>query len=696
MSFSIDGYDVLIMLRDFFACLTWFVAIVYFLSGSQDLIYDIGAYWLRFWRQYTYRHQPRLSLERLRAKEQQRIAVMVPAWNEGEVVASMVDNIIKRVEYDNYSIFVGTYPNDPATQSCVDRLSKEYPQIIKVVTARPGPTTKADCLHNVLNTIRQKEEDEAINYDIILMHDAEDWVHPQEFLVHNYLIPQIDVVQMPILPFPTTWKKWVHWIYADEFSENHMKDVPVREKISGFVPYAGTGTGFSRKVIDFLAEEHDGHVFNESSMTEDYSMSKKIREAGLKSIFCNVVLADDNSPWWKPLCQRPYFVSNWSYFPMDWTRSVRQKSRWIIGISLQEWEQTGWEGSWLMKENFVKDRKAFLAASASFVGYFILLYFMIYAMGQAGWIPLKLLSILKPGSALANLVKFCTFFMVLRITQRITWVGLTYGLSAGLLSVPRLMVGNVLNGLATFRALKVFADSRSGKAAVRWDNTAHLEGIGDMGGEDRTKKKAAVQTIPIEQVLADLISGTPETIVKSLRHLSPDVDDLTRAEIIAYLRMMVANPDLRVRAALAQTLGILMWRELTPTVFHLLNDPDTIVRTNAARALMERPKVGALLEQAFMSHGPAAVQTLGRVIEMDRKRQRLVFDLILRENLTVTKTTLIMSSDILRKRYIKYMESLVIEPGHSVAAIDTDGPALPHHQATDSKPESFPVSSTPN
>jgi len=39
---------------------------------------------------------------------------MAPAWNEGEVVASMVDNIIKRVEYDNYSIFVGTYPNDPA------------------------------------------------------------------------------------------------------------------------------------------------------------------------------------------------------------------------------------------------------------------------------------------------------------------------------------------------------------------------------------------------------------------------------------------------------------------------------------------------------------------------------------------------------------------------------------------------------
>src|SRR5258708_1027639 len=141
------------MLRDLFAGMTWFVAIVYFLSGSQDLIYDIGAYWLRIWRWYTYRKQPRVSVERLRAKHQQRIAVMVPAWNEGEVVASMVDNIIKRVEYENYAIFVGTYPNDPATQSCVDRLAKEFPQINKVVTKRPGPTTKADCLHNVLAAI---------------------------------------------------------------------------------------------------------------------------------------------------------------------------------------------------------------------------------------------------------------------------------------------------------------------------------------------------------------------------------------------------------------------------------------------------------------------------------------------------------------------------------------------------------------
>ncbi len=672
MESNLTGGDILILIRDFFAGVTWFVAVIYFLSGTQDFVYDIGAYWLRFWRQYTYRKQPRLSLERLRAREQQRIAVMVPAWNEGEVVASMVDNIIKRVEYDNYNIFVGTYPNDPATQNCVDRLAKEYPQIIKVVTARPGPTTKADCLHNVLATIRKHEEANGVNFDIILMHDAEDWVHPQEFLLHNYLIPSVDVVQVPILPFPTKWNKWVHWIYADEFSENHMKDVPVREKISGFVPYAGTGTGFSRKVIDFLAEEHDGHVFNEQSMTEDYSMSKKIREAGLKSVFVNVVLGDDDSPWWRPLCKRPMFVSNWSYFPMDWTRSVRQKARWIIGISLQEWEQSGWEGNWLMKENFVKDRKAFVAASASFLGYFVLLYFIIYAMGQAGWIPFKLMPILIPGTPLAHLVSFCTFFMVLRVTQRITWVGLTYGLGAGLLSVPRLLVGNVLNGLATFRALKVFSDSRRGKAAVRWDNTQHLEGIGDMGAAEQDKSGETVEEVPFDQVLAGLISTETDDVVLALKRIPADADILERAEVVAYLRSLASSQKLRIRAAIAQTLGRLKWNELTPTLFHALDDVDSVVRINAARSLLERPKLGALLEQAFISASPRAVDALIRVIEQDRKRQERLFEMIRTEDLAVTRATLVVSSAILRKRFVTYLNEVVpkLEP-ERVGAFET-------------------------
>ena len=332
-----------------------------------------------------------------------------------------------------------------------------------------------------------------------------------------------------------------------------------------------------------------------------------------------------------------------------------------------------------MKENFVKDRKVFVAASASFLGYFVLLYFVIYAMGQAHWIPLKLLPVLIPGTPLTHLVSFCSFFMILRVTQRITWVGLTYGLGPGLLSVPRLIVGNVLNGLATFRALKVFSDSRRGKAAVRWDNTQHLEGIGDMGAAEQTKSGVGTAEVPIEEVLTGLISNDPDEIVKALRAIPAEADPLERAEVIAYVRSLVSSKELRIRAALAQTLGRITWSELTPTLFHALNDPDSVVRLNAARSLLERPRVGALLEQAFIAASPRAVDALIRVIEQDRKRQSILFDLIRREDLSVSKATIIVNSPILRKRLIPYLQAANEVPGvQAVGAFEDSSEPMAH------------------
>ncbi|WP_223200730.1 glycosyltransferase, partial [Staphylococcus aureus] len=47
------------------------------------------------------------------------------------------------LDYENYHIFVGTYPNDPDTQRDVDEVCARFPNVHKVVCARPGPTSKA-------------------------------------------------------------------------------------------------------------------------------------------------------------------------------------------------------------------------------------------------------------------------------------------------------------------------------------------------------------------------------------------------------------------------------------------------------------------------------------------------------------------------------------------------------------------------
>jgi len=197
-----------------------------------------------------------------------------------------------------------------------------------------------------------------------------------------------------------------------------------------------------------------------------------------------------------------------------------------------------------------------------------------------------------------------------------------------------------------------------------------------MGTDEKKKTDVVLQDVHLDEVLAGLISPDTDQIVKALRQVPSDVNEVERAEIVAYLRSLVSSKELRVRAALAQTMGRLIWRELTPTLFRALNDPDSVVRLNAAKSLLERPRVGALLEQAFTAATSRAVTALIRVIEQDRKRQHRVFELIVREDLAVTKATILVESPILRERLANFLEELSIDPREYAAV--TQQPTRTH------------------
>ena len=47
------------------------------------------------------------------------IAILVPAWDEAAVIASMLRATLERIEHPNYQIFVGYYRNDPATAAAI-------------------------------------------------------------------------------------------------------------------------------------------------------------------------------------------------------------------------------------------------------------------------------------------------------------------------------------------------------------------------------------------------------------------------------------------------------------------------------------------------------------------------------------------------------------------------------------------------
>jgi adsorption protein B len=62
------------------------------------------------------------------------------------------------------------------------------------------------------------------------------------------------------------------------------------------------------------------------------------------------------------------------------------------------------------------------------------------------------------------------FLLGWRILVRVAFVTAAYGLKQGLLSVPRLVVGNVIAILAVKRALTIHADG----GPKRWDKTPHI------------------------------------------------------------------------------------------------------------------------------------------------------------------------------------------------------------------------------
>ena len=78
---------------------------------------------------------------------------MVPAWQEYDVIAAMIEDMVRVLDYRNYIVFVGTYQNDPATIAEVERMRHRYKQLHRVEVPHDGPTCKADCLNWVVQAI---------------------------------------------------------------------------------------------------------------------------------------------------------------------------------------------------------------------------------------------------------------------------------------------------------------------------------------------------------------------------------------------------------------------------------------------------------------------------------------------------------------------------------------------------------------
>lgn len=465
------------------------LVMLYILTGFDDFIWDI----ITLFRRKSYKKEL-LDLKKVDDVPPKLLAVAIAAWHEESVLGDVIDNMIASVHYPNsmYHVFLGVYPNDDATITVAKQLEEKYENVHMIINELPGPTSKAQNINYVITQIKAMEKEKQWHFEALNVHDSEDVVHPYELKVTNYLLETYPAIQFPVFPlmempkFSNFFKNLVTNTYADEFAENHFSTMVSRYSSGAFVPSAGTGFTLSRAVIDSFGEED---VLPKDSLTEDYRLSLTLYQKGIQMYY--------------PLIQVPRinfknefvheFIATRSRFPYTFKTAVKQKTRWILGITMQSFKFkeifSTKEMIFAGRYSLYRDFKAKIGNMLVLVGYPVLIYFF----ASLFW---DLPPIYPKYSLSWYLCVLVTIMMLERQLFRAVAIKKVYGMRSVFFAclfppiLPiRFVYGNIINMVATMKAFKqkIFGNQtpvKKEKKAKRknkqseqkqlvWDKTEH-------------------------------------------------------------------------------------------------------------------------------------------------------------------------------------------------------------------------------
>jgi len=201
-------------------------------------------------------------------------------------------------------------------------------------------------------------------------------------------------------------------------------------------------------------------IFNDVNLTEDYELGMRFYQLGLKTGFFNVKLdGDKNSTR----------IATAEFFPNKFWPAVKQRSRWIAGICMQNWKAHKWDGNFRTKYFLFRDRKPLISFWSTFTSNLILLYFIYLGVSSAFGVNNSLISgDIHP--ALWFLMMFNIIFMISKAVHRFIFTSGWYGAKYGFASIFRLAIDSFINMFAIVRSVSVF---RKTKEKVVWDATTH-------------------------------------------------------------------------------------------------------------------------------------------------------------------------------------------------------------------------------
>jgi adsorption protein B len=310
-------------------------------------------------------------------------------------------------------------------------------------------------------------------FDIVITHDAEDLIHPEAFRWVNYYIDRYDMVQIPVLPLPTSPLDLLHGVYCDEFADYQSRELPARQFLGGFLPSCGVGAGFSRQALDRLADAHGGRVFEPRCLTEDYESGFRLHQLGCAQIFVPITKWNGD------------VVATRGYFPRTFRAAVKQRTRWLMGIALQSWELHGWSDTMSQLYWFWRDRKGLVGAVAGPAANLVFLYGAAswYAGGMAG--HGSSLFIDSGPAWIADVIGFSMALQAVHLTARFRFSAKIYGWRFAAAAPIRVALGAAINFVATSCAIHRYFLARWTGQPLAWLKTEHHYPSGDVLAEHR-------------------------------------------------------------------------------------------------------------------------------------------------------------------------------------------------------------------
>lgn len=422
-------------------------------SGLDDLMID--AVWAWGWIRDRLFPRARVfppGTRQVESAPRRKIAILVPLWQEQDVIGRMLEHNLASIRYADYHIFAGAYPNDGPTQTAVRAIADRFANVHLALCPHAGPTSKADCLNWIYQHLSLYEEQSGARFELVVTHDAEDLIHPEELSWMNFYSARFDFMQTPVLALATPLTALTHGVYCDEFAEYHTRDMTVRPRMGGFVPSSGVGTCYRREALEKLAGSASNRIFEPEALTEDYENGLRLFRLGCSQGFLPIGRVNG----------RPRdFVATREFFPQGWSSALQQRTRWVMGIALQSWERYGWRGKpgevyWLWR-----DRKGLLTNPLSLLANAM----FFYGVATGIWT--------RATPFAARLAIATLVLQVLRISVRIGCAARVYGFVFALGAPVRAVYANLLNSAAAVQAVTRFATARALRRPLKWVKTEH-------------------------------------------------------------------------------------------------------------------------------------------------------------------------------------------------------------------------------